>query len=183
VRPTYSEGTVSTGEPPGVIPLFDNAPFWIIKHQVKESVIFLTTSSVSSDLIVDRIHLRHVRVINKERFPLVKTLVIYQDNGPEYHSRRTQFMKRITQLNGCWGVLENYWNDSLLDTLETVFYSAQPVTYNGVHPVVEIVKKPHCTGVKLIQKAMDELEKRFEHPSGFEKYLVRISPLPNPILE
>ena len=77
---------------------------------------------------------------------------------------------------------KNYWNGSLLDTLDTVFYFAQNMTYNDVHPVVEIVKKTYHTGVKLSQKAMAELEKRFERLSGLEKYFVRISPLPNLIL-
>ena len=32
-----------------------------------------------------------------KRFPQVKTLLLNQDNGPENHSRRTQFMKRIVE--------------------------------------------------------------------------------------
>ena len=47
----------------------------------------------------------------------------------------------------------------MLDSLETVFRLAQNMTYNGVHPVVEIVKKTYHTGVKLTHKAMEELEK------------------------
>jgi len=31
----------------------------------------------------------------KERFPHIRQLVINQDNGPENHSRRTQFMQRV----------------------------------------------------------------------------------------
>ena len=158
---------------------------------------------MTSDLIVDCIH--DVWVTNETRFPLTKTLVVNQDNGPECHSRRTQFMKRITALadqtqqtielayyppyhskynpiERVWGVLENYWNGSLLDTLETVFHFSQNMTYNSVHPVVEIVKKTYYTGVKLTCKAMDALEKRFERLPGLEKYFVRISPLPISIL-
>jgi hypothetical protein len=178
-------------------------PMGIFLPQYNETYIFLTSSPVTSDLIVDCIG--QVWVINKQRFPLVKTLVINQDNGPECHSRRTQFMKRITQLaddtqqtielayyppyhskynpiERVWGVLENYWNGSLLDTLETVFHFAQNMTYNGVHPVVQIVEKTYHTGVKLTRKAMDVLEKRFERLPGLEKYFVRISPLPNLLL-
>jgi hypothetical protein len=179
-------------------------PVGIFLPQYNETYIFLTSSPVTSDLIVDCIHA--VWVMNEKRFPLVKTLVINQDNGPECHSRRTQFMKRITDLadetqqtiqlayyppyhskynpiERGWGVLENYWNGSLLDTLQTVFHFAQNMTYNGVHPVVEIVEKTYHTGVKLTQKAMDELENRFDRLPGLEKYFVTISPLPNPFLE
>ncbi len=178
-------------------------PVGVFLPQYNETYIFLTTSPVTSDLIVDCIH--DVWVTNEARFPLTKTLVVNQDNGPECHSRRTQFMKRITALademqqtielayyppyhskynpiERVWGVLENYWNGSLLDTLETVFHFAQNMTYNSVHPVVEIVKKTYYTGVKLTCKAMDALEKRFERLLGLEKYFVRISPLPISIL-
>jgi hypothetical protein len=52
------------------------------------------------------------------------------------------------------------------------------MTYNGVHPVVEIVKKTYHTGLKLTQKAMAQLEKRLERWPGLEKWFVFIHPLP-----
>lgn len=33
----------------------------------------------------------------KERFSYIKTLLINLDNGPESHSRRTQFMQRLVE--------------------------------------------------------------------------------------
>ena len=174
-------------------------PVGVFLPQYNELYIFLVTGCVTSDAIVDCIE--NVWAMIANRFPLVQTLVINQDNGPECHSRRTQFMYRITVLadkfqlfiqlayyppyhskynpiERAWGVLENYWNGSLLDSLETVFRFAQNMTYNGVHPVVEIVKKTYHTGVKLTKKAMEELEKRFERLPGLEKWFVLIRPLP-----
>ena len=52
------------------------------------------------------------------------------------------------------------------------------MTYNGVHPVVEIVETTYHTGVKLTKQAMDELEKRFERLPDLEKWFVRIHPIP-----
>lgn len=174
-------------------------PVGVFLPRYNEVYLFLTTGPVTSDLIVDCI--RQVWLRNQTRFPLVNTLVINQDNGPECHSRRTQLMKRLTELadetqqtfelayyppyhskynpiERVWGVLENYWNGSLLDTVETVVQLAQHMTYKGIHPLVEIVEKIYQTGVKLTQAAMDELEKRFERLPGLEKYFVRISPFP-----
>jgi len=174
-------------------------PVGVFLPQYNELYIFLVTGSVTSDALVDCIDA--VWVMIADRFPLVQTLVINQDNGPECHSRRTQFMYRITALadqfqlsiqlayyppyhskynpiERAWGVLENYWNGSLLDSLETVFRFAQNMTYNGVHPVVEIVKKTYHTGIKLTKKAMDVLENRFERLPGLEKWFVLIRPLP-----
>jgi hypothetical protein len=34
----------------------------------------------------------------EDDFPKVRTLLLNLDNGPENHSRRTQFMHRLTQL-------------------------------------------------------------------------------------
>ena len=174
-------------------------PVGVFLPLYNELYIFLVTSPVTSDTIADCIHSVWTTIAN--RFTLVQTLVINQDNGPECHSRRTQFMNRMVQLTDelqlniqlayyppyhskynpierAWGVLENYWNGSLLDSVQTVLHFAQNMTYNGVHPVVEIVKKTYLTGVKLTKKAMDELEKRFERLPGLEKWFVLIRPLP-----
>ena len=174
-------------------------PVGVFLPHYNELYIFLTTGPVTSDLIVDCIH--DVWLMIEERFPLVRSLVLNQDNGPECHSRRTRFMKRITDLadqfqltiqlayyppyhskynpiERVWGVLENYWRGSLLDTLDTVFHFAHNMTYNGVHPVVEIVQTTYHTGLKLTRQAMDELEQRFERLPGLEKWFVCIRPIP-----
>ena len=173
-------------------------PVGVFLPQHNELFIFLTGGPVTADLIVDCIH--DVWVEIEDRFPQVETLVINQDNGPECHSRRTQFMKRITDLadqfqltvqlayyppyhskynpiERVWGVLENYWRGNLLDSLETVIRFAGNMTYNGVHPTVDVVQTTYHTGVKLTKQAMDVLEKRFERLPGLEKWFVLIRPL------
>lgn len=174
-------------------------PIGIFLPRYNELYLFLITGSVTSDALVDCIETVWAAIA--DRFPLVQTLVINQDNGPECHSRRTQFMFRITTfadqsqnniqlayyppyhskynpVERVWGVLENYWHGSLLDSLHTVFHFAQNMTYNGVHPIVEIATKTYHTGMKLTKKAMDQLEKRFQRLTGLGKWFVFISPLP-----
>lgn len=174
-------------------------PVGVFLPKYNQFYIFLTSGPVTSDLLVDCLH--DVWLMIQDQFPLVDTLLLNQDNGPECHSRRSQFMYRITQLadqfqlkirlayyppyhskynpiERVWGVLENYWHGSLLDTLETVVGFAQNMTYNGVHPVVEIVETVYHTGVKLTQEAMATLEERFERLPGLEKWFVLIHPLP-----
>ena len=174
-------------------------PVGVFLPQYNQLYIFLVSGSVTSDTIADCIHCVWTTIAN--RFTLIQTLVINQDNGPECHSRRTQFMNRMLhladqfQLNiqlayyppyhskynpieRVWGVLENYWNGNLLDSVETVLHFAQNMTYNGIHPIVEIVKKTYLTGVKLTKQAMDALEKRFERLPSLEKWFVLIRPLP-----
>jgi hypothetical protein len=173
-------------------------PVGVFLPQFNELFLFLTTSSVTADLLVDCLHQTWLMIA--ERFPRVRTLLLNLDNGPENHSRRTQFMKRLTDfvdhlnltlelayyppyhskynpIERVWGILEQHWNGSLLDTLQTVLHFAQTMTYNGVHPVVEVVTTAYQTGVKLSQKTMAQLEQRFERLPGLEKYFVRIVPL------
>ena len=174
-------------------------PVGVFLPQFNELFLFLTSSPVTADLIVDCIH--DTWLMLADRLPHVRTLLLNLDNGPENHSRRTQFMKRLTELvdefgltlelayyppyhskynpiERVWGILEQHWNGSLLDTLETVLHFAQTMTYNGVRPVVDLVTTTYHTGVKLSQKAMAKLEERFERLPGLEKYFVRIAPLP-----
>ena len=47
------------------------------------------------DFIVDCLEQWWEKV--SDRFAHIQTLVINQDNGPENHSRRTQFLKRIVE--------------------------------------------------------------------------------------
>jgi hypothetical protein len=174
-------------------------PYGIFLPQYDELYLYFTTSRVTSDFIVDC--LCDFWSIARKRFPHVRTLLINQDNGRENHSRRTQFMKRITEfidesqvtvqlayyppyhskynpVERVWGVLENHWNGSLLDTVDTALNFARTMTWNGQHPVVELVDKDYQTGVRLTPKEMKELEKRFERLSGLEKWFVRIEPVP-----
>ena len=174
-------------------------PYGIFLPEQNEQYLYFIAPPVTSDAIVDR--LRDFWLTVRDRFPQVRTLLINQDNGPENHSRRTQFMKRITEfadefqmtiqlayyppyhskynpIERLWGVLENHWNGSLLDTVETVLNFAETMTWNGHHPVVQLVEKTYQTGVKLTKKAMAELEKRLERLPNLEKWFVCIAPIP-----
>ena len=175
-------------------------PYGIFLPNHDELYLYFTNSCVTSDFIVDCLHDCWLTV--QKRFPQVETLLLNQDNGGENHSRRTQFMQRITELadefqktiqlayyppyhskynpvERVWGILEQHWNGNLLDTVETVLNFAETMTWNGQHPVVKLVEKIYHTGVSLTKKAMDELEKRFERLPSLEKWFVRIEPLPS----
>jgi len=138
----------------------------------------------------------------RARFSRLNTLVINLDNGPENHSRRTQFMQRMVDfvryyrlhvrlaysppyhskynpIERCWGILENHWNGALLDSVETVLADAQTMTWQGMPPVVELVTTTYKTGVKLTQQAMNKVEKQLQRQPGLDKWFVDIYPPPN----
>jgi hypothetical protein len=174
-------------------------PVGVFLPQSNELYLFLITGALTADAIADCI--RETWLMIAARFPAVQTLLLNLDNGPENHSRRTQFMKRLTELvdefhlaielayyppyhskynpvERVWGVLEQHWNGTLLDSINTVLQFAKTMTYNRIHPVVKQIYKTYLTGVKLSLLAMAELEQRFVRLAGLEKYSVRISPLP-----
>jgi transposase len=138
----------------------------------------------------------------KERFPDITTLVINLDNGPECHSRRTQFMQRLLEfaqryhltirlayyppyhskynpIERCWGILEQHWNGALLDSLEAVIQYATSMAWKGNHPVVSLVTAAYQTGVKLTKQAMQAVEIQLQRFPHLDKWFVDIaSPSP-----
>lgn len=173
-------------------------PYCIFLPDYAVAYLYFTQSRVTSDFIADCLLDCWSRI--KHDFPQTKTLLLQQDNGPENHSRRTQFMQRMVQLadqlqlkiqlayyppyhskynpvERFWGHLEQHWNADLLDSIETVLNFAQTMTWHQQHPVVTFVHKAYHKGIKLSQKAMSILEQRFERLDGLEKYFVLIRPL------
>lgn len=177
-------------------------PVGIFLPQLDDLFIYMVSSKVTADCLVDCLQAWWETV--RGRFTQIDTLVINLDNGPENHSRRTQFMKRILQfakkyslkislayyppyhskynpVERCWGILENYWNGALLDSVEAVLRFASNMTYKGKHPLVELVTTTYKTGVKLSEKAMGLVETLITRLPQLEKWFVDISPTPLPV--
>lgn len=170
-------------------------PVGIFLPQYNELYLFFVASKVTADCLVDLLEIWWYEV--KERFPQINKWVINADNGPENHSRRTQFMSRLVNwvnseqiplqlayyppyhskynpVERTFGWLEQHWNGSLLDTVDTVLNFAQSLEFKGHNPVVKLVTRVYQTGVKLSHKAMNELEKQFQRLPGLEKWFVEI---------
>ena len=170
-------------------------PFGIFLPEHDDLWLYMARSKVTSDFIADRLEQwwQEVRL----RFLSVKTLVINLDNGPENHSRRTQFLKRVVEfarkyglvvqlayyppyhskynpIERCWGILEMHWNGSLLDSIEAVVGFARSMTWKGKHPVVSLVETTYHKGVRLKPKEMKALEKKVIRVASLEKWFVEI---------
>lgn len=173
-------------------------PFGFLLPKYGDLFLSLGTSKITSDFIVDRLEDLWQTILHP-RFPLVTTLVLNMDNGPENHSRRTQFIKRLIDfvaenqvtvqlayyppyhskynpIEHCWGALEQHWNGTLLDELDTVLKFAQSMTWREKHPVVSVVTTVYKTGVRLSQAAMADLETKMKRLPTLEKWFVEISP-------
>jgi len=176
-------------------------PVGIFLPTTDELFLYGVTSKVTSDCLVDRLAQWWEAV--RARFAHITTLVINLDNGPENHSRRTQFMQRIIEfvqhyqvslrlayyppyhskynpVERCWGILENHWNGALLDSIDTVLQYAASMTWKGAHPVVERVTTTYQTGVKLTKEAMEIVETQLTRLPELTKWFVDISYTPSP---
>ena len=162
--------------------------------------IFIGTSNQTSDFIVDC--LEQWWEANKAQHPSARRLVINLDNGPENSSVRTQFMHRLVKfaddtglevklvyyppyhskynlIERCWGILENHWNGTLLNSVTTVVEWARTMTWNGVHPVVSLLERTYNTGVRIAKAAFKAIESRLQRDKDLPKYEVLIQPQNN----
>ena len=170
-------------------------PFGIFLPEHDDLTMYMARSKVTSDFIVDR--LGDWWEFNKVRFPGVTRLVLNLDNGPENHSRRTQFLKRMVEfardarldidlayyppyhskynpIERCWGILELHWNGALLDSVEAVLGYAGTMTWKGEHPEVVLVEAEYSTGVRLGREEMEALEALITRLPTLEKWFVSI---------
>lgn len=171
-------------------------PFGIFLPDFSETYLYMTQTYVSSDFIVDSIE--DFWTTYKHKFPKVKKLLLNFDNGGENSSRRTQFMKRMVEfvekeqievelayyppyhskynpVERVWGILEKHWNGTLLDSVSKVMGFAKSMSYNGISPIVKLIKKVYTTGVKLTKLEMLEVEKRIVRLLGLEKWSIKIN--------
>jgi transposase len=176
-------------------------PVGIFLPAFDELFVYGVTSKVTSDCLADRLVQWWESV--RPRFPHITTLVLNVDNGPENHSRRTQFMQRMVEfvqqyqvtvrlayyppyhskynpVERCWGILENHWNGALLDSIETVLQFAATMTWKGTHPLVALVTTTYQTGVTLTKEAMEAVEAKINRLPHLGKWFVDIVPAPLP---
>jgi hypothetical protein len=170
-------------------------PVGLLLPATDELFLYGVTSAVTSDCLVDCLTRCWEGV--RERYAHVTTLVLDLDNGPENHSRRTQFMHRLVAfatryrlrvrlayyppyhskynpVERCWGILEQHWNGSLLDSVEAVLRFAETMTWKGRPPAVERVTTAYRRGVRLTSEAMAAVEAQLTRLPGLEKWFVEI---------
>ncbi len=175
-------------------------PYGIFIPELNELFLFFVKSKLTADCIVDLIENWWLRV--KDRFSHIQKLVINQDNGPENHSRRTQFMFRIVEfaqkfqlpiqlayyppyhskynpVERAFGWLEQHWSGSLLDSVDTVLRFVSNFSFKGKNPVVTLVEKTYYNGVKLTDLAMAEVEKQIQRLPNLKKWFVEIFSKPS----
>lgn len=172
-------------------------PYGIFLPELDELFLYFTESKVTADFIVDVLEQWWMSV--KDRFTLVRTLLINQDNGGENSSRRTQFMKRLVEfahrhqlhirlayyppyhskynpIERTWAILEHHWNGAILDEVQTALNFAQTMTWKGKHPCIKLIEANYPTGIKLTRQEMAEIESQIQRLPHLPHWFVDIFP-------
>ena len=175
-----------------------HTPFGIVDEQTGGLHIAFGSSFKTSDFIVDSLESWWAG-LDESRKDATGQLRFKVDNGPESSGVRTQFLKRMVRfaddigkvihllyyppyhskynpIERCWGVLEQAWNGTLLDSVEVMLGWAGGMTWKGLKPVIELSGKVYEKGVTLGKAAMREVEKRLERNPLLPKYDILIRP-------
>lgn len=172
-------------------------PAGILEVEARQLNVIFGTSRDTSDFVADCLQLWW----NDRRiaYPAVRRLQIDLDNGPEIASSRTQFMKRLVEFSDrsgltlelayyppyhskynrierCWGILENHWNGTILNSVETALAWAKTMTWHGIAPFVHLLDSVYETGVRLTKSAFRPIAKRLERSTTLPKWNLVIKP-------
>ena len=172
-------------------------PFGILDVMAGLLTVIFGSSFETSDFIVDC--LEQWWGDNKDRYSHIKQLVINLDNGPQNSSHRTQFMKRMVEfadknnlevvlayyppyhskynpIERTWGILENHWSGTLLNSVETTLEWAKSMTWKGLHPVVTLLETVYEKGVCIGKKMFKSIAARIDRHILLPKYYAIIRP-------
>lgn len=176
-------------------------PFGILDVMAGLLTIVFGCSYETSDFIVDC--LEQWWEDNKDSYSHIRQLVINLDNGPQNSSHRTQFMKRMVEfadkynleivlayyppyhskynpIERVWGVLENHWSGTLLNSVETTVEWAKSMTWKGLSPVVKLLETTYEKGVTISKKMFKSIASRIERYKPLPKYCTTIRPQEKP---
>jgi hypothetical protein len=172
-------------------------PFGILNTQNDQLSLYFGQSAETSDFIVDCLDLWWQD--NQGAYRHLEELVIDLDGGSATRSNRTQFIKRMVQfsqakglrirlvyyppyhskynpIERCWAVLENYWNGTLLDSVETALNWAANMTWKGLAPMVQLLETTYETSVKVLPQELEQYLSFWQRSENLPKWDITISP-------
>ena len=172
-------------------------PYGILNMMTGLLTIIFVTSFETSDFIADC--LEQWWNDNKASLARITQLVINLDNGPQNSSYRTQFMKRMVEfadkynieivlayyppyhskynpVERAWGILENHWGATLLNTVESTLEWAKTMTWKGKKPVVKLQETVYQKGIRLSKKEFKTFSDRIARDVSLPKYHMTICP-------
>lgn len=121
------------------------------------------------------------------------------DGGSATRSDRTQFIKRMVQfsqitklkvhlvyyppyhskynpIERCWAALENYWNGTVLDSIETTLHWAANMTWKGISPLVHLLEQNYEKAIKVLPPELETYLPFWQRSELLPKWDITIVP-------
>jgi transposase len=172
-------------------------PFGILNTQSEQLSIYFGQSAETSDFIVDCLDLWWKD--NQVEYTHLDELVLDLDGGSATRSNRTQFIKRMVQfsqthglrirliyyppyhskynpIERCWAALENYWNGTLVDSVETAINWAANMTWKGLSPIVQLLETTYEKGIKVLPQELEQFLLFWQCSESLPKWDITIIP-------
>ena len=172
-------------------------PFGILDVSSDQLAIYFGQSAETSDFIVDCLEAWWDDY--QEDYPDIDSLAIDLDGGSAVRSNRTQFIKRMVQfvdttklsvhliyyppyhskynpIERCWAALENYWNGTILTSVEAALQWASNMTWNGFEPVVHLVEGIYEKNITVPKDELEPYAQRWQRSEDLPKWDVIIVP-------
>ena len=172
-------------------------PFGILNTQSDQLSIYLGQSAETSDFIVDCLEAWWCE--NQIDYPELEELAIDLDGGSANRSNRTQFIKRMVEfskatglsirliyyppyhskynpIERCWGVLENYWNGGILDSIEAALQWVGNMTWKGIKPIVHRVEAVYEKAIKVPPEELEQYLPFWLRSESLPKWDITIVP-------
>ncbi len=172
-------------------------PFGILNLQTDAFAIYMGESSETPDFIVDC--LTHWWQDNQPDYPEITTLAINLDSGGATRSDRTQFIKRMVMfardsgltleliyyppyhskynpIERCWAALEQFWNGTILDSIETTLQWASNMMWKGMEPIVYQVTDCYEKGIKVDPETLATFRVDWHPSEDLPKWAITINP-------
>ncbi len=154
-------------------------------------------SAETSDFIVDC--LATWWQDNQADYPYLEELVIDLDGGSATRSNRTQFIKRMVEfsqaidlrirliyyppyhskynpIERCWAALENYWNGTLLDSVDSAVNWAANMTWKGLAPTVHLIETTYERSIKVSSQELEQYLPFWHRSETLPKWDITIAP-------
>lgn len=172
-------------------------PLGILEIKSAISTVILGNSHETSDFIVDGLEKWYE--LRKTDLQEYHTIEIYLDNGPSVNGQRTQFINRmmefacITGLNihllyyppyhskynpieRVWAAVENYWNGTLLTSVDKVVNTLGNVTWKSINLTATLLDKVYQKGITLSDVEMEIREQFIQRNQLLPKWDIFIKP-------
>jgi transposase len=172
-------------------------PLGILNTENDQLSIYMGESAETSDFVVDC--LVNWWQEHQGEYSYLEELVINLDGGAATRSNRTQFIKRMvefSQVTGlkvrliyyppyhskynpierCWAALEQYWNGTILDSVEVAIKWASNMTWKGIKPIVYQVTTIYEKGIKVLPEQLKQYQPYWQRSETLAQWDITITP-------